>query len=100
MSSTEQSRQDVFRIIAQLQHTEWPAYGSAPLYDRSSVSALQSDIRTVARVWFNHDTHESVEDFVCCFPLAYVEFGAHDRYAGTTRYGMEQLVRAGPKRRG
>lgn len=27
-------------------------------------------------------------------PVAYIEFEAHDRYTGTTRYGMEQLVRA------
>jgi len=93
MSSTEQSRRDVFRTIAQLQHVEWPAYGSTPLYDRSSVSALQSDIRTVARVWFDHDAHESIAEFICQYPLKYVDFGQHDEYFGSTRYQMSQLVR-------
>ena len=93
MSSTEQSRQDVFRTIAQLQHVEWPAYGSTPLYDRSSVSALQSDIRTVARVWFDHDAHESIAEFICQYPLKYVDFEPHDEYFGSTRYQMPQLVR-------
>ena len=93
MSSTEQSRRDVFRTIAQLQHVEWPAYGSTPLYDRSSVSALQSDIRTVARVWFEHDIHDSIGKFVSQYPLEYVDFGPHDEYSGSTRYQMPQLVR-------
>ncbi|WP_135823202.1 transposase [Halostella litorea] len=93
MSSTEQSRRDVFRTIAQLQHVEWPVYGSTPLYDRSSVSALQSDIRTVARVWFDHDAHESIAEFICQYPLKYVDFGPNDEYFGSTRYQMPQLVR-------
>jgi len=93
MPSTEQSRRDVFRTIAQLQHVEWPTYGSTPLYDRSSVSALQSDIRTVARVWFEHDVHDSIAEFVSQYPLKYVDFGPHDEYSGSTRYQMPQLVR-------
>jgi hypothetical protein len=93
MSSTEQSRRDVFRTIAQLQHVEWPAYGSTPLYDRSSVSAFQSDIRTAARVWFEHDDHESIAEFVSQYPLKYVDFGPHDEYSSSTRYQMPQLVR-------
>lgn len=88
MPSTKQSRRDVFRTIAQLQHVEWPAYGSTPLYDRSSVSSLQSDIRTVARVWFDHDAHESIAEFICQYPLGYVDFGQHDEYFGSTRYQM------------
>jgi len=82
-----------FRTIAQLQHVEWPTYGSTPLYDRSSVSALQSDIRTVARVWFEHDVHDSIAEFVSQYPLKYVDFGPHDEYSGSTRYQMPQLVR-------
>jgi len=93
MPSTEQSRQDVFRTIAQLQHVEWPVYGSTPLYDRSSVSALQSDIQTVARVWFDHDTHESIAEFICQYPLEYVDFGPHDEYSAPTRYQIPQLMR-------
>ncbi|RLM53493.1 transposase [Halobellus sp. Atlit-31R] len=93
MPSTEQSRRDVFRTIAQLQHVEWPVYGSTPLYDRSSVSALQSDIRTVARVWFEHGIHDTIAEFVSQYPLKYVDFGPHNEYSGSTRYQMPQLVR-------
>lgn len=88
------SRRAVFRQIAETSYYDWPAYDATPLYDRSSLGGLEKDIRTVARVWFDHHTHESVEDFVCCLPLAYVQFEAYDRYSGTTRYGMDQLVRA------
>ena len=88
------SQRKVFQEIAATSYREWPTYDSTPLYDRSSLGGLEEDVRTVARVWFEHDAHESVEDFVCCLPLAYVEFDAHDRYVGPTRYGMEQLVRA------
>ncbi|WP_255666347.1 transposase [Haladaptatus sp. DYF46] len=94
VAPTQASLREIFREIAETSYHEWPAYDATPLYDRSSLGGLEEDIRTVARVWFKHDAHESVEDFVCCLPLTYVEFEAHDRYAGTTRYEMEQLVRA------
>ena len=74
-------------------YQEWPAYDSTPLYDRSSLSGLEEDVRTIARDWFDHDAHESIQGFVCCLPLTYVEFEAYDHYTGTTRYGMVQLVR-------
>lgn len=32
-----------------------------------------------------------VENFICSLPLAYFEFDAHDRYAGSTRYKMDTL---------
>ena len=83
----------VFRDIAQARYTEWPAYDSTPLYNRSSLDALQEDIRTVGQRWFKHDHHGSVEDFVCEYPLAYFRFDAHDRYEGSTRYKMEPLFR-------
>ena len=83
----------MFRRIAQTPHKEWPVYDSTPLYAQSSLSGLEEDVRTVARVWFEHDAHESIKRFVCCLSLAYVEFGPYDRYSGTTCYGMEQLVR-------
>jgi IS4 transposase len=63
------------------------------LYDRSSLAALREDIHTVAREWFDHDAHESVDQFVCHYPLEYVEFDPHDRYTDSTQYGIEQLVR-------
>ena len=88
------SQREVFQEIAATSYQEWPTYDSTPLYDRSSLGGLEEDVRTVARVWFKHDAHESVADFVCYLPLAYVEFDAHDRYTGATRYGMEQLIRA------
>lgn len=94
MRSTQASRREIFRTIAAKSYRKWPAYDSTSLYDRSSLGGLKEDIRTVARVWFDHDAHESVESFVCCLPLAYLRFEPHDRYSGTTRYGMEQLVRA------
>jgi IS4 transposase len=94
MTSTQSLRRAVFRTVAQTSYYEWPVYDSTPLYDRSSLSALEEDVRTIAKVWFDHDAHESVEHFVCCLPLAYVQFESHDRYTGTTRYDMEQLVRA------
>jgi IS4 transposase len=88
------SQREVFREIATTPYRDWPAYEATPLYDRSSLGGLEEDVRTVAKIWFEHDAHESIEDFVCCLPLAYVAFEAHDRYTGPTRYGMEQLVRA------
>ena len=68
-------------------------YDATPLYDRSSLDGLESDIRIVSQTWFRHDSHGSVENFVCSLPLAYFEFDAHDRYAGSTRYGMDTLFR-------
>jgi IS4 transposase len=94
MSLPYSSRREVFQRITATSYHKWPAYDSTPLYDRSSLGGLEEDIRTVARVWFEHDVHESVDEFVCRLPLAYVEFDAHDRYTGSTHYGMEQLVRA------
>ena len=83
----------MFRSIAQSSFSEWPAYNSTPLYDRSSLAGLESDIRTVSETWFEHDEHESVENFVYSLPLAYFQFGPHDRYAGSTYYEMDTLVR-------
>ena len=68
-------------------------YNSTPLYDRTSLVGLESDIRTVSETWFDHDSHDSVEEFVCALPLAYFRFSAHDRYAGPTRYQMDTLFR-------
>ncbi|GAB3317278.1 hypothetical protein GCM10027355_11990 [Haloplanus salinarum] len=68
-------------------------YDSTPLYERSSLDGLESDIRVVSQTWFRHDRHESVENFICALPLAYFEFDAHDRYAGSTRYEMDTLFR-------
>src|SRR6056297_2711316 len=93
MAPTESSCRAIFRAVAQTPHHEWPAYDSTPLYDRSSLAALKEDIHTVAREWFDHDAHESVDQFVCHYPLEYVEFDPHDRYTDSTQYGIEQLVR-------
>lgn len=68
-------------------------YDATPLYERNSLDGLESDIRIVSQTWFRHDHHESVENFICALPLAYFEFDAHDRYAGSTRYGMDTLFR-------
>ncbi len=54
---------------------------------------LESDIRTVSETWFVHESHNSVEEFVCVLPLAYFRFSADDRYAGSTRYQMNTLFR-------
>ena len=93
MPSTQTSRRSVFRTIAQATYSEWPAYTSTPLYDQRSLDGLEADIRTVAAVWFEHDAHESVEEFISYLPLAYVDFQLHDRYTGTTQYEMSQLMR-------
>lgn len=93
MSSTRESRRAVFRRIARQPYDEWPLYDSTPLYDRTSLAGLESDIRTVSEGWFSHDAHDSVEWFVCSFPLAYFRFEVHDRYAGSTRYQMDSLFR-------
>jgi len=68
-------------------------YESNPLFDRSSLPALESDVRLVAETWFQHDDHDRVDPFVHAVPLAYVQFDAHDRYAGSTSYEMETLFR-------
>ncbi|WP_254547188.1 transposase [Halomarina pelagica] len=93
MVSTRLSRREVFRTIAMTSYHKWPAYDLTPLYDRSSLSVLEEDVRTVAKVWFEHDAHTSVERFVSDLPLAYVEFQPHDRYTGSTRYNMILLMR-------
>jgi len=93
MASSRDSRRAVFRRIAQHAYTEWPAYRSTPLYDRSSLDGLEADIRAVSQTWFRHDRHESVETFVCSLPLAYFSFDVHDRYVAPTRYEMEALFR-------
>ena len=93
MPYTSQSCRTTFRRIAQRQYSEWPAYNSTPLYDRTSLAGLESDIRTVSETWFDHESHESIEEFVCVLPLAYFRFSAHDRYAGPTGYQMATLFR-------
>ena len=93
MAPTRKSRSTVFREIAQRSYADWPTYESSPLSDRSSLPALESDVRLVAETWFQHDDHEAVEPFVHAVPLAYVQFDAHDRYAGSTSYKMETLFR-------
>ncbi|QLC35508.1 transposase (plasmid) [Halarchaeum sp. CBA1220] len=93
MTATRASRRTVFRHIARLPYSEWPNYDSTPLYDRSSLAAVEEDVRIVASVWFEHDAHESVDEFACQFPLAYLEVTPHDCYSSTTQYEMEQLFR-------
>lgn len=93
MSSQRAARRDVFRTIAHSSHSEWPIYDTTPLYDRGSLDGLLVDVRTVAAVWFDHDAHDSIEEFVCHYPLAYVEFESVNRYSGSTRYGISQLLR-------
>ena len=68
-------------------------YDATPLYDRTSLAGLESDVRTVSKTWFTHDEHDSVDQFVCSLPLAYFLFDAHDRFASSTQYGMETLFR-------
>lgn len=94
MTAPTVSRRDVFQTIATTSWYDWPAYESTPLYDQESLGALEEDIRTVAKVWFEHDAHESVDEFVCHIPLSYVEFRTHDRYTGASRYEMAQLFRS------
>jgi len=93
MAMTPESRRTVFRQIAHCSYVDWPTYGSSPLFDRSSLPALESDVRVVAKTWFQQDEHEGVEPFVHTLPLAYVQFDAHDRYAGSTSYEIETLFR-------
>jgi hypothetical protein len=40
---------------------------------------VESDIRTVSDVWFDRDSHNSVEEFVRALPLAYFGFCVDDR---------------------
>ncbi len=68
-------------------------YDSTPVYDRRSLAGLESDVRTVSEMWFSHDAHDSVTQFVCSLPLAYVRFDAHDRYADSTSHQMDVLFR-------
>lgn len=93
MAPTHESRCTVFRQIAQLSYVNWPTYESSPLFDRSSLPALESDVRLVAEPWFNQDEHEAIESFIHTVPLAYVRFDAHDCYGGSTSYEMETLFR-------
>lgn len=86
-----ESHRTVFRRI--VQHVDWPVYDSTPLYDRSSLAGLESDVRVVSEVWFDHDEHDSIDQFICSVPLAYFIFDAHDRYAESTRYRMNTLFR-------
>ena len=71
MASTQASRRAVFRTIAQASFTEWPVYDSTPLYDRTSLAGLESDIRDASEAWFRYDEHDSIDLFVCSLPLAY-----------------------------
>lgn len=94
MTVTWESQRDVFRSISQSSYYGWPAYNSTPLYDRSSLGGIEEDVRTVARVWFSHEAHNSVDNFICQLPLAYVEFAPHNRYSDPTEYEMITVVRA------
>jgi len=93
VAPTYESRRSVFRQIAQQSYVDWPVYESTPLFDRSSLVAVEADVRVVANIWFQQESHESVESFVATLPLAYAQFDAHDRYASSTTYGMETLFR-------
>lgn len=73
---------------------DWPAYTATPLYDLRSIGGLEEDVRVLATVWFDHEAHDSIEEFVVRWPLAYVEFLTHDRYTDSTTYEMEPLFRA------
>jgi hypothetical protein len=94
MASTRSSRHDVFQTISTTSLYSWPTYESTPLYDRSSLRALAEDVRTLARVWFRREAHDSVDGVICHLPLEHVEFEPHDSYTGRTRYEMGQLFRA------
>ena len=93
MTGTSESQRSVFGRIARRQHIEWPIYNSTPLYDRTSLGGLESDVRVVSNVWFTHPDHDSIEEFVCELPLAYFRFEAHDCYENSTRYEMDTLFR-------
>ncbi len=92
MARTRESRCTVFRHIAQLSYVDWPTYATTPLFELiPSRAGIGHSL--VAEAWFNQDEHEPVESFVHAVPLEYVQFDAHDRYAGSTRYEMETLFR-------
>ncbi|MGB9985574.1 transposase [Salarchaeum japonicum] len=93
MPITTESRRTVFRQIARLSYVEWPAYDSTPLYDRTSLTGLESDVQIVSGAWFTHHEHISVEQFVSELPLAYFQFEAHDCYEDPTHYEMDTLFR-------
>ena len=93
MVATRESQYAVFRWIARQPHVEWPIYNSTPLYDRTALAGLESDVRTVSRLWFTHPDHNSVEQFVWELPMAYFRFEAHDCYGSSTRYEMDTLFR-------
>jgi IS4 transposase len=93
VSPTRESRRTVFRRIAHRPHVAWPVYDTTPLYDRTSLAGLESDVQTVSETWFDHDSHDSVEEFVWSLPLAYFQFNTHDCYGGLTRYEMDTLFR-------
>ena len=94
MTTTRSTQRTVFRRIAQTSYYDWPAYTATPLYDRDSTGGLEEDVRVLATVWFDHEAHHSIEEFVTHWPLAYVEFEAHGRYSESTTYGIESLFRA------
>lgn len=94
MPSTQLSRRDIYRSIAQHDYSKWPAYSSTPLYDRSSLDGLPEDIRTVAAEWFDHEAHDSVEAFAVHYPFNYVDFGPHDRCSSSTQFEMSELFRS------
>ncbi|ELY86244.1 hypothetical protein [Natrialba taiwanensis] len=93
MVSTPSSRRAVFQRIAQTSYYNWPTYTDTPLYDRSSTGGLAEDVRILAGVWFEHDAHGSIWEFVCHWPLAYFRFETHDRYESSTRYELDTLFR-------
>lgn len=93
MTATRASQRAVFRQLSREPYYKWPTYDLTPLYDRSSLGALEEDVQYVGTVWFEHAAHESIKEFVCRLPLAYVEFDPHDCYASTTGYEMEPLFR-------
>jgi len=47
----------------------------------------------VSEAWFAHESHDSIERFVCSLPLACFRFEAHDCYAKSARYEMDTLFR-------
>ena len=64
MSSHHRPRRTVFGQIAQQFYVDWPTYELSPLFDRSSLTALESDVRLVAEAWRNQDeTRQSTSSF-------------------------------------
>jgi hypothetical protein len=93
VASARNSQRTVFRRIAQRSYAEWPVYDSTPLYDRTSLAGLESDVRVISETWFDHDEHDSINKFICSFPMSYFIFDAHDCYTASTRYRMDTLFR-------